>query len=437
MITFNAELAESLVHARQWTPFDASPKQIAALISDADQNGDNTAFLYGGAAGGGKTAALLYGALQHVHVPSHRALLARESYADMVMPGGLKAVADEWAQQCGWQQAGAKWNTAEKSWTFPSGAIITFGYLREGNYRRYLGTQWSYIGVDEAVVVASVALRELWTRLRGPHPFLKRFILGSNPGGQSHAFLNDVFVQPGRLIQSFVADNPGLDTATYLSLLERAATPARFAQLALGRWEHMDDPNAYWQSDRIKRGTPPGGFDNVVVSVDPSVGPGAGDECGIVVGGVRDGTIWVLDDASIAAAPVDWAQKALLAAWQWKATAIHIEIDQGGHTYSSVFDQAARLLGGEDDAGRGVPRLVLNRAAQWGSKAERAAWASAMYDRVIHAAGLLGGPLEVQMTTWVPGGKGSPDRVDALVWLVRALVGCAPIRTTEIEPIYA
>jgi len=45
--------------------------------------------LYGGAAGGGKSDALLMGALQFVDVPGYAAILFRRTFSDLALPDAL------------------------------------------------------------------------------------------------------------------------------------------------------------------------------------------------------------------------------------------------------------------------------------------------------------------------------------------------------------
>src|SRR5262245_15565615 len=52
--------------------------------------------LYGGAAGGGKSDALLMGALQFVDVSGYAAILFRRTYTDLSLPGALMSRATEW-----------------------------------------------------------------------------------------------------------------------------------------------------------------------------------------------------------------------------------------------------------------------------------------------------------------------------------------------------
>src|ERR1700720_892659 len=52
--------------------------------------------LYGGAAGGGKSVALLAAALQYVDVPGYAALLLRRPFADLWLPDALIPLSHQW-----------------------------------------------------------------------------------------------------------------------------------------------------------------------------------------------------------------------------------------------------------------------------------------------------------------------------------------------------
>ena len=87
--------------------------------------------MYGGAAGGGKSDALLMDASQFVDVPGYAALILRRSYKDLALPGAIMDRALSW-----WRPfSQIKWDAGEKTFTFPSGATITFGYLATANDR--------------------------------------------------------------------------------------------------------------------------------------------------------------------------------------------------------------------------------------------------------------------------------------------------------------
>src|SRR5688572_25485242 len=104
-----ARVSASGSGAGGYVPETPSDTQRAFLALDTPEA------LYGGAAGGGKSSALLMAALQHVHVPGYAALLLRRTYADLSLPGALMDRAREWLMN-----TDARWNAQTKTWHFPS-----------------------------------------------------------------------------------------------------------------------------------------------------------------------------------------------------------------------------------------------------------------------------------------------------------------------------
>lgn len=121
---------------------------------------------YGGAAGGGKSDALLMAALQYVDVPGYNALLLRDTYANLIKPEGLLDRANEWLMP-----TDAHWAGESKSWVFPSGATISFGYL-DGprDHFNYQGAEYQFVGIDEAVNVREHQATYLFSRMRKKNP---------------------------------------------------------------------------------------------------------------------------------------------------------------------------------------------------------------------------------------------------------------------------
>lgn len=200
----------------------------------------------------------------------------------------------------------------------------------------------------------------------------------------------------------------------------------RYAGTAQGRQEldgilPQDEEGALWSQrvlDSIRvEAAPP--LDRIVVGVDPAVTSGEGaDITGIVVVGVSDQgpdglRAWVLEDASLKGSTNEWACAALAARLRHGADRIVVEANQGGDTIKTV------LLNLDPTA-----PITSVHAVQ--SKALRAEPVAALYEqgRVRHLRGL--GALEEQMGRMTRDGfrgRGSPDRVDALVWaLTEALV---------------
>ena len=100
--------------------------------------------LYGGAAGGGKSYAMLIDPLRYAHRPAHRALILRRSMPE------LRELIDKSRELYPKAFPGCKYREVEKLWNFPSGAKVEFGFLeRDADVYRYQGQAYSWIGFDE------------------------------------------------------------------------------------------------------------------------------------------------------------------------------------------------------------------------------------------------------------------------------------------------
>lgn len=232
--------------ATRWCPHEPTSKQAQFLALDCREA------LYGGAAGGGKSDALLMAALQYVHVPGYAAIIFRRTYADLALPGALMDRAREWLQP-----TAATWNEREKTWTFPSGATLTFGYLEhEADKFRYQSAEFQFIGFDEATQFTETQYKYLLSRLRRcvGHNVPLRQRAASNPGGLGHEWVKARFVKPGREGCVFVAarlvDNPHLDQESYRANL-RELDEATRRQLEDGDWDVEVEGLIYQYSPRL------------------------------------------------------------------------------------------------------------------------------------------------------------------------------------------
>ena len=100
--------------------------------------------LYGGAAGGGKSDALLAEALRQVHIPAYRGLILRKTFPQ------LSELVDRSLAIYKPAFPSAKYNASAHCWTFPSGAKIYFGSLQHTQDRtNYQGRRFDFIGFDE------------------------------------------------------------------------------------------------------------------------------------------------------------------------------------------------------------------------------------------------------------------------------------------------
>jgi phage terminase large subunit-like protein len=174
--------------------------------------------------------------------------------------------------------------------------------------------------------------------------------------------------------------------------------------------DNLDD----FRATAIALGTP-----LKVVGVDPTVAEAPGDECGIVVCcATADRELykrqaWVLEDASIKGSPEVWAQRVVNTARKWGAPVI-AEKNQGGALVRNAIHQVDP----------GVPVFEV-----WSKQGKqlRAEPVSLAYEQGrVHHLGIFA-DLETQMTQWIPGEtKKSPDRIDALVHALTALLITPP-----------
>lgn len=214
---------------------------------------------YGGAAGGGKSDALLMAALQYVDVPDYAALLLRKTFKDLQLPGAIMDRSKTWLMG-----SDARWNDNTKQWTFPSGATITFGYLQTSNHKfRYQGAEFQMIGFDELTQFEEADYAYLLSRLRrpadGPLSMVPlRMRAASNPGGRGHKWVKRRFIerkpnpddpedtvekcQARVFIPSKLDDNPSVDQAAYTAALG-GLDPQTRAQLLAGDWNARQPGN--------------------------------------------------------------------------------------------------------------------------------------------------------------------------------------------------
>lgn len=210
-------------------------------------------------------------------------------------------------------------------------------------------------------------------------------------------------------------DNPYFsDELEAERLFDRQARRERYGHVWLGDYEPAA-VGAIWDRAVLhenRRKEPPE-LGRILVAVDPAVSAEKGsDEHGIIVGGLgSDRRGYVIDDLTTTGPPRKWAERAIAGFDRYQADAIVIETNQGGdmvrHTLESVRP--------------GLP-IVEVRATR--GKHVRAEPIAALYalGRVSHVGTFT--ELEDQMCRMTAAGyegTGSPDRCDAMVWLMTEL----------------
>ena len=186
--------------------------------------------LYGGAAGGGKSYAMLVDPLRYAHKKAHRALILRRSMPE------LRELIDKSRELYPQAYPGCKFREVEKLWNFPSGAKIEFGFLeRDADVYRYQGQAYSWIGFDEIThLPTEFGWNYLASRLRTTDSSIETYLrCTANPGGVGAQWVKKRYVDPIDPNNSFIGKDG----------LSRKFIPARLEDnpyLALdGRYEQM------------------------------------------------------------------------------------------------------------------------------------------------------------------------------------------------------
>lgn len=180
-----------------WTP---QVKQVAFMA-----RGEHEA-LYGGAAGGGKSEALVMEALRQVHIPHYKALILRKTYPQLeeLIGKSLGYYPRVYPR--------ARYNDSKHTWTFPSGAKVIFGSMQHPRDKyNYQGKAYDFIAFDELTHFTFDEYIYLFSRNRPNGPGTRCYIRSTaNPGGVGHGWVKERFITPAPPMTT-VWDNVELD----------------------------------------------------------------------------------------------------------------------------------------------------------------------------------------------------------------------------------
>ena len=146
--------------------------------------------LYGGAAGGGKSDALLTEALRQVHIPNYRGLILRKTYPQ------LSELIDRSRDLYSRAYPKAKYNDSKHFWLFPSGAKIYFGAMQHTKDRiNYQGKRYDFIAFDELTHFTWDEYSYMFSRNRPSGSGTRVYIRATtNPGGIGHSWVKERFI---------------------------------------------------------------------------------------------------------------------------------------------------------------------------------------------------------------------------------------------------
>ena len=241
-------------------PFDPSVAQAAALPDPCGKCPQElfhaaTEFdvLYGGAAGGGKSLALVAEGLKVcARYAGIRVLLLRRSYDELeesIFPG---------LRKFGMAKAvGGRWNGVKHQVTFANGSLFRFRYLeRVDDAARRQGGEYQLLLVDELTLMAPGIVDYIrYERIRagGASTPVIGIRATSNPGGVGHGEVKARYIEATdkgakvatddhgltvRFIPAKASDNPHLD-AGYEARLDAIPDPERRAAMRHGDWDRF------------------------------------------------------------------------------------------------------------------------------------------------------------------------------------------------------
>ena len=164
-----------------WTP---QPQQ-AAFMSRPEYEA-----LYGGAAGGGKSDALVIEALRQVDIPHYKGLILRKTYPQ------LQELIDKTLTYYPRAFPRARYNETKHTWTFPSGARVIFGAMQHTQDRtKYQGQAYDFIAFDELTHFTVDEYTYMFSRNRPNGPGTRVYIRSTaNPGGVGHGWVKQRFI---------------------------------------------------------------------------------------------------------------------------------------------------------------------------------------------------------------------------------------------------
>lgn len=147
---------------------------------------------YGGAAGGGKSDALLIEALRQVGIPHYRGLILRRTFPQ------LEALISRSMELYPKIYPGAKYNGTEHRWRFPSGGSVFFGAMQHENDKyQYQGKPYDFVAFDELTLFSRDQYMYLMSRNRPTGPGTRVYIRSTgNPGSVGHAWVKARFIDP-------------------------------------------------------------------------------------------------------------------------------------------------------------------------------------------------------------------------------------------------
>lgn len=243
---------------KTWEP---TPKQreFLDLPEEIDEG------FFGGAAGPGKTEALLADPIYHGYVrdPHFTGIIFRKSYPDIA-----KSLLPRSAEM--YRAFGGSYNGEDHVWSFQGGGRVFFGYMRDMmDARKHDTNQYNYIGWEELTHFPKDVYIYMLQRNRrlNKEDKLPAYMRGaSNPGNIGHLWVRQRFIESARaggvvlrdpetdtkriFIKAVLQDNPHLDPGYIRKLMLQPAAERR-AKMLGDWWAYTGQVFSEWRDQHL------------------------------------------------------------------------------------------------------------------------------------------------------------------------------------------
>ena len=260
------------------TRYDPRRNKKQLLFHEAPE----TYKLFGGAMGGGKTAALINEGIQlSLDYPGNFGLLMRKtwpSFRDTVLPQlekflDLRLVRD--------------WNRSEKMITMKNGSKIRYGGVgeRPDDWEKFMSGEYGWIALDQAEQFTEKEYIMLATRFRLNIPGIRYFfLLSCNP---NIGWIKERFIESNKkdhiFVPSLPTDNIANLPATYIGMMKDILTPQLIKALLDGDWEAVGEPDNVYAYLEIQRAAKRHADSALPVEIGVDVARSGDDESVIVL----------------------------------------------------------------------------------------------------------------------------------------------------------
>lgn len=198
--------------------------------------------LFGGAMGGGKTAALVNEGIDlNLDYPGNHGLLMRKtlpSFLDTVLPQLEKFLNPSLI---------VDWNHSKKIITMVNGSRIRYGGIGDGpdDWEKFMSGEYGWIALDQAEQFTKKEFMMLATRLRLNLPGIQYyFLLSCNP---NIGWIKELFIERNPddhiFIPSLPTDNLANLPANYVERMRELLTPMLTKALLEGDWDAIGEPD--------------------------------------------------------------------------------------------------------------------------------------------------------------------------------------------------